>query len=90
VGEYQKDVAFFVIQHSPTSKYLPLLTAAEKGEMSWSALALLIDRLKTERGEPQVYGSQVGPVVKGHYPLYPIEDEPHVNVRRAKVGLKPL
>lgn len=91
VGEYQKDVAFFVIQHSPDSKYLPILTAAaEQGEMSWSALALLIDRLKTERGEPQVYGSQVGAAVNGPYTLDPIEDEPHVNVRRAKVGLEPL
>lgn len=91
VGEYQKDVAFFVIQHSPNRKYLPLLTAAaEKGEMSWSALALFIDRLQTERGEPQIYGSQVAAAVNGPYTLDPIEDEPHVNVRRAKIGLEPL
>jgi TonB family protein len=91
VGEYQKDVAFLVIQHSPNRKYLPLLTAAaEKGEMSWSALALFIDRLQTERGQPQVYGSQVGAAVNGPYTLDPIEDEPHVNVRRAKIGLEPL
>jgi TonB family protein len=91
VGEYQKDVAFFVIQHSPQRKYLPILTAAaEKGEMSWSALALFIDRLQTERGEPQVYGSQLGAAGNGPYTLDPIEDEPHVNVRRAKVGLEPL
>lgn len=91
VGEYQKDVAFFVIQHNPDEKYLPLLTAAaDKGDLSWSALALLIDRLKTHRGEPQVYGSQFGGQAKGHYRLQPIEDEPQVNVRRAKVGLGPL
>lgn len=91
VGEYQKNVAFFVIQHSPQRKYLPVLTAAaEKGEMSWSALALFIDRLQTERGQPQVYGSQVGAAKNEHYTLDPIEDEPHVNVRRAKIGMVPL
>jgi len=91
VGEYQKDVVFFVIQHNPDDKYLPLLTAAaDKGDMSWSALALFIDRLKTGRGEPQVYGSQFGGQANGHYTLQPIEDEPNVNVRRAKIGMVPL
>jgi TonB family protein len=91
VGEYEKNVAFFVIQHTPADKYLPLLTAAaDKGDMSWSALALFVDRLKTARGEPQVYGSQFGGQVDGHYTLQPIADEPHVNARRAKIGMVPL
>lgn len=91
VGEYEKDVAFLVMQHSPDEKYLPLLlAAADKQEVAGSSVAIFIDRIKTGRGEPQVYGSQVGPAVKGRHPLYPIEDEPNVNVRRAKVGLDPL
>ncbi|WP_185280879.1 energy transducer TonB [Hymenobacter sp. NBH84] len=80
-----------MIQHNPDAKYLPLLTAAaDQGEFSWSALALLIDRLKTEQGEKQVYGSQSLFDRKGHGKLYPIEDEVRVNERRAKVGLEPL
>lgn len=91
VGEYQKATAFLVIQHNPAEKYLPLLTAAaDKGELNWSSVALLVDRLKTEKGEKQLYGSQLGPAVHGSYTLQPIEDEPNVNVRRAKVGLGPL
>ncbi|SDY88786.1 TonB family protein [Hymenobacter psychrophilus] len=91
VGEYQKNVAFFVVQHNPDEKYRPMLmAAADKQELSWSALALLIDRLNGEAGQPQVYGSQLGAVVNGHYTLLPIEDEPNVNVRRTKVGLEPL
>jgi TonB family protein len=91
VGEYLKSTAFLVIQHNPDEKYLPLLTAAaDKKELAWSSLALLIDRLKTHRGEPQVYGSQFGGRADGHYLLQPIEDEPNVNVRRAKIGLPPL
>ncbi|WP_460612602.1 TonB family protein [Hymenobacter seoulensis] len=91
VGEYQKEVAFFVIQHNPDEKYLPLLTAAaDRGDISWSALGLLIDRVKTEKGEKQVYGSQHRVTADGRKQLYPIEDEPNVNLRRAKVGMAPL
>ncbi|TGD82727.1 energy transducer TonB [Hymenobacter wooponensis] len=91
VGEYQKGVVFFIIQHTPDEKYLPLLTAAaDRGDISWSALALLVDRLKTEKGEKQVYGSQSHFWPDGRKQLYPIEDEPNVNLRRAKVGMVPL
>ena len=91
VGEYQKSTAFLVIQHHPDEKYLPLLTAAaDKGELNWSSVALLVDRVKMEKGEKQLYGSQLGPAMHGSYTLQPIEDEPNVNVRRAKVGLGPL
>jgi TonB family protein len=91
VGEYQQSTAFLVIQHNPDEKYLPLLTAAaDKGEVNWSAVALFVDRIRGMKGEKQLYGSQLEPAVNGRYTLVPIEDEPKVNVRRAKVGLPPL
>ncbi|UYZ65017.1 energy transducer TonB [Hymenobacter weizhouensis] len=91
VGEYLKTTAFLVIQHTPDEKYLPLLTvAAEKDELPWSSLALFIDRIRDMRGEKQLYGSQLGPAVQGKYQVVPIEDEPNVNIRRAKSGLEPL
>lgn len=91
VGEYHKSVMFLVIQHNPDEKYLPMLTAAaDKGELYWSSVALLVDRVKTEKGEPQVYGSQSQVWFDGRKQLYPIEDEPNVNVRRAKIGMVPL
>jgi len=91
VGEYQKEVVFFVIQHSPNEKYLPLLTAAaDKGEFRKSSLALFVDRIRVARGEKQLYGSQLGPMVNGRYTLDPVEDENNVNKRRAEVGLEPL
>lgn len=93
VGKENASLAFMVIQHSDAEtqrKYLPLLTkAAEKGELPKQSLALLIDRVKTELNEKQVYGTQLwqmGNSVK----LYPIADEANVNVRRKKVGLPPL
>lgn len=92
VGKENASLAFMVIQHSDAEtqrKYLPLLTkAAEKGELPKQSLALLIDRVKTELNEKQVYGTQLwqmGNTVK----LYPIVDEANVNVRRKKVGLPP-
>lgn len=91
VGEYQKSAAFLVLQHNPDEKYLPLLTAAaDKKELAWSSVAIFIDRIKRDKGEMQVYGSQFGGQANGHYLLQPIEDEPNVNVRRAKIGLRPL
>ncbi|UOQ67411.1 energy transducer TonB [Hymenobacter volaticus] len=91
VGEYEKDVAFFVIQHNPNDNYLPLLTAAaDKGEFSKSAFALFDDRTRTERGEKQLYGSQTHCSAAGKCQLYPIEDEANVDVRRAKLGMIPL
>lgn len=90
VGEYLKSTAFMVIQHNPDEKYLPLLTAAaDKGELSWSSLALLIDRLRMASGKTQVYGTQLSGE-GGRWKLLPIEDEANVNARRAKVGLQPL
>jgi TonB family protein len=93
VGEKHQSTVFLVIQHNDTEtqqKYLPLLTAAaEKGELRASSLAILIDRVRTGRGQKQLYGSQLHETKSG-IKLYPIEDEAKVNMRRAKVGLQPL
>ncbi|RYE20925.1 MAG: energy transducer TonB [Sphingobacteriaceae bacterium] len=93
VGEKQQSTAFLVIQHSDQEtqeKYLPMLTkAAEKGELKASSLGILVDRIKTGRGEKQIYGSQTHETKQG-IKIYPIEDEQNVNIRRAKIGLQPL
>lgn len=93
VGDKHQSTAFMVIQHSDDQvqeKYLPLLTeAANKGELRASSLAILIDRVRTGRGQQQLYGSQTHETKQG-VKLYPIEDEGNVNVRRAKIGLPPL
>lgn len=91
VGEYLKSTAFLVIQHNPDEKYLPLLTAAaDKGELAWASLALLIDRLRMASGKMQVYGTQLSSGDDNRWKLLPIEDEPNVSARRAKIGLEPL
>ncbi len=89
----QSRVAFFVIQHADLEtqeKYLPILkAAAEKGELQYSSLALLIDRVNVRNDRKQIYGTQIG-MEDGKYIISPIEDEKNVNKRREKVGLGPL
>lgn len=91
---YHSGVAFLVIQHSDLETqetYLPILQeAAEAGEMRWSSLALLIDRIRMGNGEKQLYGSQITQNDQGELVVYPIEDEANVNKRREEVGLQPL
>mgnify|MGYP000011318830 CR=1 FL=1 len=94
VGD-QASTAFLVIQHADIEiqeKYLPIMTeAAEKGEMPYSSLALLIDRINMRNNKPQIYGSQLQRDEEtGGWMFYYIEDEKNVNKRREKVGLGPL
>ncbi len=94
-GEKAALAAFVVVQHAPLTvqeRYLPLLqTAAERGEVSKSRLAFLLDRIQLYRNEPQVYGTQPRPNQEtGELELYPLLDATTVDTRRADMGLEPL
>ena len=89
---------FFVIQHADVKyqqKYLPLFEqAAKDGEIEWKNVVYMIDRVRLETGQKQLYGTQIQPIkdsVTGYLTdkvmIAPIEDEANVNERRAKVGL---
>jgi hypothetical protein len=96
VGEEAGQAAFLILQHSDLirqEKYLPLLKeAAKKGEARPADVAMLEDRVLVRRGQKQIYGTQVhsGSETGGKLVLEPIEDEEHVDERRASVGLMPL
>jgi hypothetical protein len=94
VGERASTAVFLVIQHSDSmvhARYLPRMRAAvQRGDAQPEHLALLEDRLLTEQGKPQLYGSQVRTDDKGKSAFFPIADEPNVDKRRAAVGLEPL
>lgn len=95
VGETRQDDIWLVIQHAPLEKqelYFPIIDkAAQKGEMRKSSWALLVDRIRMYKGQPQLYGSQVVRDEKtGGWKFHEIEDEANVNKRRAEVGLGPL
>ena len=79
-------------QHAPgpfIAQALPhLKAAADRGEIAWAMLALMIDRDLTDRKKPQIYGSQAT-VADGKVTLLPVQDEAHLDERRARVGLGP-
>jgi hypothetical protein len=95
VGKAGATTAFLVVQHADPEmqqQYLPLIQkAAAQGELEKSAAALLQDRVLIGQGKPQIYGSQLTSNMDTRkYEFYPIEDEAHVDERRATVGLGPL
>jgi hypothetical protein len=93
VGRKASAASWTIIQHADLAyqkKYVELMTeAANSGNLSWALLATTIDRIRVREGKQQVYGSQFHEV-KGELVSFPIEDEAHVDERRAKVGLQPL
>lgn len=94
IGEKANLAIFLVIQHSDSLTqvtYLPVMRQAVKDKKARAAdLALLEDRVLCMQGKPQLYGSQVRVLKTGKYALFPIQDEPNVDRRRAEVGLEPL
>ncbi len=88
--------AFLIVQHSDLEhqlQFLPLLKlAADKREARKSDLAMLEDRILMRQGKKQIYGSQLysNETTDGKLTLHPIEDEEHVDERRASVGMMPI
>ncbi|MDO1449773.1 hypothetical protein Q0590_26075 [Rhodocytophaga aerolata] len=94
-GNRSVEAVFLVIQHAGKSlreKYFPQIKkSADQGDLQWSLVALMEDRMLMDRGEKQKYGSQVQKKNgSDKWSLYPIEDPQNVNKRRAQVGLGPI
>ena len=94
VGKQGAQTLFLVIQHADSLTqvtYFPVMReAVKKGKAKPQELALLEDRILTNQGKEQIYGSQVRLNEAGKYEFFPITDEANVNTRRASVGLPPL
>lgn len=95
VGNAQASTAFLVIQHADLDiqeKYLPIISkAADEGEVRWSSVALLVDRVRMRKGEKQIYGSQLNTDQATGKPFFAAIDNPHkIDSIRATVGLGPL
>jgi hypothetical protein len=89
---------FMVVQHATLAqqeKYLPLFQkAADAKELQPFMIAKMIDRIKVNKGQKQIYGTQAIPIkdsktgyITDKYELAPIEEEENVNKRRLKIGL---
>lgn len=95
VGDDAAHAAWLIVQHMDgveQRRLLPLVAeAARRGDARAADAALLEDRVRTDEGHPQRYGSQLRPPKPGEPPeLYPIDRPECVDQRRAAVGLVPL
>lgn len=95
VGPGMASTAFLVIQHADLEiqeKYLKTITdAADAGEVNWSSVALLVDRINTRNDRPQIYGSQVSSDKEtGESFFFEIAEPYKVDSVRATVGLGPI
>ena len=96
VGEAGAEAAWRIAQHAiglPQFQrrcFALLQEAAARGETpAWQA-AYLDDRIRTLEGRKQIYGTQFDWDERGEMSPLPIEDEAHVDERRARLGLMPL
>ncbi len=103
VGNSASTATFYVLQHAPDSiqeKYYELIiNAAIENELDKVLAAMYQDRYLMQRGEPQIYGSQI----KIEYEpdsltgkntdkvfLWPIADTTNIDSLRMEVGMGPL
>jgi hypothetical protein len=92
IGSRGNFTLWIVIQHAPLDveqKYLPLLEKSVADSESRPVdLAYLKDRVLMYEGKKQIYGTQAKLGKASQImEIWPIEDDAHVNERRAKVGL---
>lgn len=94
IGEKANTALFLAIHHGDSltqTTYLPMVREAVKNRKAQpDQLALLEDRVLTNQGKPQIYGTQVRTLKNGKNVFFPISDERNVNKRRSAVGLEPL
>lgn len=96
VGRDGAHAAWLLVQHADREpelqrRALELMRAQlGTGQVEPSDVALLTDRVRTAKREPQLYGTQFAAGDDGVQRPLPIEDPEHVDERRAEVGLPPL
>lgn len=95
VGKTASDAALLIVQHAVHDQPFQRLaldtvtSLFEKGEVEGQAFALLYDRVKTQAGEKQRYGTQAK-MNDRKITFDPMEDSTKVDSLRKTVGLSPL
>jgi hypothetical protein len=95
VGSQGAEDAWLLAQHADhdpafQEECLALMREVPEGEIERSHLALLEDRVRVNRGQPQIYGTQFYDDAEGNYCPRPIEDPEHLEDRRKVLGLGPF
>jgi hypothetical protein len=95
VGDDGAQAAWLLIQHADHDVELQerclrlLADAVEAGEAEPRQLAYLTDRVRVNRGRPQLYGTQFFGGGDG-YGVRPVDDPERLDERRASAGLEPF
>jgi hypothetical protein len=93
VGKKANESLFLIIQHADSSvlqRYFPLLAQSyELGQTPSRFYALMLDRLLTDMGQKQVFGTQFKKE-NGKFVTFPLQDEKGIEQRRKRMGLEPL
>ncbi|GGC66910.1 DUF6624 domain-containing protein [Undibacterium terreum] len=95
-GDKAPQYAAMLVQHAELEyqlRYFPLMKAAvDSNELPGRFLATLEDRIRMRQGLPQIYGTQIvgGKDKPAELQLWPVEDEDHLDERRAKAGMVPV
>lgn len=90
IGKKEAMAAWLILQHSPDKEFMETclkIMQAMPDEVEPANLARTIDRVRILNGEKQYYGTHFSPGEDGKYYPKPIEDEEHVEERRAAMGL---
>jgi hypothetical protein len=98
VGAGSVQQAYLLVQHAPDqiqASYQDTLRAAHaRGELRSADYATYLDRVWVNQGRPQQYGTQSSRRVLANGQeedyLFPVEDLPHLDQRRATMQLEPL
>lgn len=96
VGDDGAEAAWLIAQHAVglpqfQRRCLQLLKAAvAEGKAPAWQMAMMLDRIRTYEGRPQVFGTSFDWDEAGEFSPRPIEDPDGVDQRRAGIGLQPL
>lgn len=91
VGAQASHQAWLLAQHADhdpefQAYCLSLMRRQPEGEVNKSNIAYLEDRIRTGRGEPQLYGTQFRRGESGNLEPFPIENVENLDKRRAEMG----
>jgi len=92
VGKKAASAAWLLAQHADKDpafqeKCLSLMKELPEDEVILWNIALFEDRVRMNTGRPQLYGTQFR-MSEGNFGPVPIEDEEHLEERRAAMGLE--
>ena len=96
VGEDGSHAAWLLVQHATQDPDFMnhcrglMDRAVKNGEASAKDYAFLVDRVRLQRGKPQLYGTQFIKDSRGRLILQPLKDPEEVDERRHKMGMEPL